>query len=102
MQKEMTLSIRQVSITFTKPDDKQKSKQIQRQNKSENFLSKHILGIQLQELEVCQCVGQETRCLVKQSPPKVLGSGQKASVITEERERACPCTPESEKSVVNI
>lgn len=65
MQKEMTLSIRQVSTTFTKPNDKQKSKQLQRQNKSEYFLSKHILRIQLQELEVCRCVGQETRCLKK-------------------------------------
>jgi len=92
MQKEMKLSIRQVSTTLTKPNDKQKSKQIQCQNKSKNILSKHVLGVQLQKLEVCQRFGQKTRFLIKQLPPKVLGSGQKASAVSEERERACPCT----------
>lgn len=78
----MTLVFRQPSMTFTKTYDKQKSEQTQLQNKRENFLSKNILRIQLQHLEVCQQVGQETRCLIKQVPPEVLGSGQKSSTIS--------------------
>ncbi|EOB03739.1 hypothetical protein Anapl_14039 [Anas platyrhynchos] len=37
---------------------------------------------ELQHLEVCQQVGQETRCLIKQVPPEVLGSGQKSTTIS--------------------